>query len=462
MSAAHRFHPTFLREYDARGVVGETLAEDDARALGRAFGTRIVEAGGASVAVGRDGRPSSPALEAALVEGLAATGLEVRAIGPCPTPALYYAVHVLEAGGGVMVTGSHNPPEYNGFKTTLGTAPFYGADLQALGDLAARGAFASGAGRITAEPGVLDAWIARLTEDIAFGRPLSVVWDCGNGATGPAVSRLVRALPGRHEVLFAEVDGRFPNHHPDPTLPENLEHLRAAVARSGADLGVAFDGDGDRIGAVDEAGRIVWGDRLLAILAEDVLRARPGATVIADVKASQALFDRVAELGGAPLMSRTGHAPIKRLMAETGAPLAGEMSGHIFFADRYYGFDDALYAALRLVETVGRRDEPLSAIAARLPETVSTPELRFPCPEERKFAVVERVKAGLAGRRDVEVSEVDGARVRGADGWWLLRASNTQDALVARCESGDEAGLARLKAELAAALRGAGLEPPEL
>jgi phosphomannomutase len=459
MSDAHAFHPTLLREYDIRGVIDDTLFETDARAIGRAFGTRIVEKGGTSVVTGRDGRHSSPAMEQALAEGLASTGLTVHRVGGCATPGLYFAVHHLGTGGGVMVTGSHNPPNYNGFKMMLGTGPFFGVDIQALGPLAAEGGFARGTGKLV-DADIADAYVARLVKDNRTQRPLSVVWDCGNGAAGPATEALCARLPGTHQILFPEVDGDFPNHHPDPTVAKNLETLIETVRRSKADLGIAFDGDGDRIGVVDDQGRILWGDQLLAIWAEDVLAERPGATIIADVKASQVLFDRIAELGGTPEMWRTGHSLIKTRMAETGAPLAGEMSGHIFFKDRYYGFDDALYAAVRLIETLSRRAEPLSVIRDRLPQPVNTPELRFPCSEERKFSAVEDVKRWLAGRPGLEVATVDGVRVKNENGWWLLRASNTQDVLVARCESDTEAGLAALKGDLAEALRAVGLEPP--
>ncbi len=469
MTVGHRFDPTILREYDIRGVVGDTLHAADARAIGRAFATVVAGAGAGAgagtgagrrrVAVGRDGRLSSPEIAGALIDGLTAAGVDVVDIGGCPTPALYFAVHHHAADGGVMVTGSHNPPDYNGFKMMLGTAPFFGADIQRLGAIAAEGRYAEGAGRVERAP-VTAIYVDRLLREVRDGRPLTVVWDCGNGATGPVVTALAEALPGRHRVLYPEVDGTFPNHHPDPTVPETLEGLRAAVAETGAGLGIAFDGDGDRLGVIDETGRVIWGDQLVAIFAEEVLADRPGATVIADVKASQVLFDRIAALGGVPLMWRTGHSLIKTKMAETGAPLAGEMSGHLFFRDRYYGFDDALYAAIRLLSLVAASDRPVSALRDVLPAVVNTPEIRFPCAEDRKFAAVEAVKAALAGRGDVTVNEIDGVRVSSADGWWLLRASNTQDVLVARCEAADEAALERLKDQVRAAVRGAGLDVP--
>ncbi|MDF1791520.1 MAG: phosphomannomutase/phosphoglucomutase [Thalassobaculaceae bacterium] len=460
MADTHRFDPTILREYDVRGVVGGTLSVADARALGRAFGTVVAERGGACVAVGRDGRLSSPEIAAATVDGLTAAGIDVLDVGGCPTPALYFSVHHLGADGGIMITGSHNPPDYNGFKMMLGTAPFFGADIRRLGEIAAAGRFASGRGNAQAVS-VFAPYVARLLKDHRAGRDLTVVWDCGNGATGPVVTALAEALPGLHTVLYPEVDGTFPNHHPDPTVPETLEGLRAAVAEAGADLGIAFDGDGDRIGVVDETGRVIWGDQLLAIYATEVLATHPGATVIADVKASQVLFDRVAELGGVPLMWRTGHSLIKTKMAETGAPLAGEMSGHLFFKDRYYGFDDALYAAVRLLALIGGSAQPVSAWRDALPQVLNTPEIRFPCAEERKFAAIEAVKATVAGRADVTVNDIDGVRVSSADGWWLLRASNTQDVLVARCEAQSAEALERLKQQVRAAIRGVGLEVPD-
>jgi phosphomannomutase len=460
--AGHGFHPTILREYDIRGIVGETLFEDDARAIGRGFATLLGrEGGGRRVCVGRDGRLSSPALEAALVEGLVEGGAEVLRVGRGPTPMLYFAVHHLGADGGIQVTGSHNPPSHNGFKIVLGGKPFYGAAIQELGRIAAAGAFAAaGTGRVTDAP-VFDAYVDRLARDYrGGGRQLSVVWDAGNGAAGPAMAALAARLPGRHELLFAEVDGTFPNHHPDPTVPENLEHLIAAVHAHGAEVGIAFDGDGDRIGVVDGRGRILFGDQIIQILAADVLARHPGRPIIADVKASRALYDEIARLGGEPVMWKTGHSLIKIRMAEIGAPLAGEMSGHIFYADRFYGHDDALYVAVRLLDILARSEETLAERRDRMAEVVNTPELRFDCADERKFEVVRRVKERLAAEPGVEVNDIDGVRVTTADGWWLLRASNTQAVLVARAEAEDEAGLARLKDQIRRNLRAVGVEPP--
>jgi phosphomannomutase len=460
VGSGHVFNPTILREYDVRGVVGETLSEKDARALGRAFASIVSEKGGRSVAVGRDGRLSSPHLEAALVEGLTAGGIDVQRIGLGPTPMLYFAVSTLDVDGGIMVTGSHNPANYNGFKLMLGKKSFFGEDIQRLGRVAAEVAKpAARAGRVETKD-VSDAYVARLLADYDGTHPLHVAWDAGNGATGEVLQRLVAKLAGRHVLLNEMIDGRFPAHHPDPTEPKNLAQLQKMVLDQGCDLGIAFDGDGDRIGVVDGKGRIMWGDQFMVLLAGDVIRARPGATIIADVKASQVLFDEVARMGGKPLMWRTGHSLIKTKMAEIGAPLAGEMSGHIFYADRYYGFDDALYAAIRLLGIVSRGGESLATLRDRMPVVVNTPELRFPCAESRKFAVITEVRDRLK-RAGAEMSDIDGVRVRTPDGWWLLRASNTQDVLVARAEAKDEAGLARLKALLREQLRASAIAPPE-
>lgn len=441
----HQFHPTSLREYDIRGIVGKTLGPDDAHALGRSFGTLARRAGGTRIAVGRDGRESSPLMEAALVRGLAESGVDVVKVGLGPTPMLYFAAAELDVAGGVMITGSHNPADYNGFKMTLGGNAFFGADIQKVGAMAAAGDWEEGEGTVS-EESILDRYVDRLLKGFD-GAAYRIGWDAGNGAAGPATERLTALLPGEHHLLYTQVDGRFPNHHPDPTDEANLADLKALVRDKGLDFGIAFDGDGDRIGAVDGEGRVVWGDQLLAILAEPVLSAVPGATVIADVKASQALFDRVAALGGKPCMWKTGHSLIKSKMRETNAPLAGEMSGHIFFAHDYYGYDDALYAAVRLIRAVTALGGSLTALKDAMPAVVNTPELRFQVDESRKFAVVEEVLGRLAAD-GAEVDRTDGARVNTTDGWWLLRASNTQDVLVARAEAKDQAGLDRLVAQI--------------
>ena len=458
----HQFHPSVLREYDIRGIIGETLGPDDARAIGRGFGTRIARAGGRKVAVGYDGRVSSPILEHALVEGLNACGVDVVRIGLSATPMLYYAAASMEdVDGGIQITGSHNPANYNGFKMVFEGRPFFGPDILDLGQLAARGDWVSGSGSAVSVD-IIDAYVERLLKgldgvDPAVLEALNIAWDCGNGAAGPAVEKLTARLPGKHTLLFTEVDGNFPNHHPDPTEEKNLADLRAAVAAGKLDFGVAFDGDGDRIGAIDGEGRIIWGDQLLMIYAEDLLKMVPGATIIADVKASRALFDRVAELGGKPLMWKTGHSLIKSKMKETGSPLAGEMSGHVFFGHEYYGFDDALFAAIRLFAASARLGKSVTELRGAMPAMINTPELRFQVDETRKFAVIDEVKARLKAE-GAEVNDTDGARVNTPDGWWLLRASNTQDVLVARAESYTEEGLARLMGMIDAQLAASGLE----
>jgi phosphomannomutase len=455
---AHTFHPTLLREYDIRGIVDSTLFVADARAIGHAFGTMVRAEGGRKVCLGYDGRLSSPALAAAASAGLQAAGLEVQLVGMGPTPMMYFAVHHLGADGGMQITGSHNPPDYNGFKMMLGTRPFYGAQIQEIGRIAASGAYAEGAGSETAVD-VFAAYVDRLIADYRGSRPLSVVWDAGNGAAGPAMAALAARLPGRHKCLFADVDGRFPNHHPDPTEPHNLEDLIREVVAGGYELGIGFDGDGDRIGVVDGKGRVVFGDQILQVLAEDVLSRRPGATIIADVKSSQAFFDRIAEFGGRPLMWKTGHSLIKAKMAETGAPLSGEMSGHIFYKDGFYGHDDALYVAIRLLDILARGSRTMTELKDAMPVAFNTPEVRFDCPEERKFGAIAEVKANLAAE-GAEVDATDGVRVKTADGWWLARASNTQAVLVVRAEAGSPEALERLKGEVRRQLGRVGIAAP--
>jgi phosphomannomutase len=458
MGKSHRFHPTVLREYDIRGIVGETLGPDDARAIGRAYGTMLAARGGSRVCVGRDGRLSSPELAEALTEGLVETGMAVQAVGLGPTPMLYFAVHHLDADGGIQVTGSHNPPSHNGFKMMLGKGSLFGDAIQQLGALAAAGRTAEGQGGVEAVD-VFDAYVDRLAGDFRGSRPVDAVWDAGNGATGPAMRALSARLPGRHTCLFAEVDGRFPNHHPDPTVAENLVDLIREVRAGGFEAGIGFDGDGDRIGVVDGRGRIVWGDQILLILAGEILGRLPGSTIISDVKASQILFDEIARLGGVPLMWKTGHSLIKAKMAEIGSPLSGEMSGHIFYKDRFYGHDDALYVAVRLLSILAAGDRTLADLRDALPPSFTTPEVRFDCDEALKFRAIERVKANLAAE-GANFNGIDGVRVLEADGWWLLRASNTQAVIVARAESGSEAGLDRLKERVRTQLRRVGVEPP--
>ena len=453
------FHPSILREYDIRGIVGQTLFPADAYRIGLGFAEL---AGRGKVVIGRDGRLSSPELVDALAGGLTAGGAEVIDVGLGPTPMLYFASHHLAADGAVMVTGSHNPPDHNGFKMMMKNKSFFGADIQKLGKMMA--AMSTPASLSPKQPvrkhSVAEDYVGRLLRDFRKGRDLTVVWDPGNGATGEVVAAVTKRLPGRHILINEAIDGNFPAHHPDPTDPHTLVQLMQLVAAEKADLGVAFDGDGDRIGLIDGKGRILWGDQILVLLAEEVLRDLPGSVVMADVKASQALFDQVAALGGKPLMWKTGHSLIKNKMAETGAPLAGEMSGHIFIAHKYYGFDDAVYAALRLLSIIGGwSDKSLADRYDAMPKLLNTPELRFDCPDDAKFAAIEKVRGQLQASKG-DVNALDGVRVSYPDGWWLLRASNTQAVLVARCEGANAEALARLKAELAGHLAQAGVPIP--
>lgn len=459
---SHQFHSTVLREYDIRGIIGETLGEADAYAIGRGFATLLGRAGGSKIAVGYDGRTSSPMLEEALVRGINDAGLDAVRIGLGPTPMLYYAEASAEdVQGGIQITGSHNPANYNGFKMVFMGRPFFGDDIQQLGRMAAIGDWSTGHGGHERRE-VLHAYVERMIEGLAgidrnAFAALRIGWDAGNGAAGPALELLTQNLPGEHHLLFTEVDGTFPNHHPDPTEEKNLADLKALVADKQLDFGIAFDGDGDRIGAIDGLGRVIWGDQLLMIYAEDLLRMEPGSAIIADVKASRALFERVSQLGGRPLMWKTGHSLIKSKMKEIGAPLAGEMSGHVFFAHQYYGFDDALYAAIRLIAASARLGKSVTDLRGAMPQLVNTPELRFQVDESRKFAVIDEVKARLS-TAGADVDATDGVRVSTADGWWLLRASNTQDVLVARAESADQAGLDRLMEQIDAQLAASGLK----
>ena len=455
---SHIFDRTILREYDVRGVVGKTLNEEDAYALGRAYASLALEEGARSVAVGRDGRTHSPDLEGELIRGLIESGLNVLRIGVGPSPMLYFAVATLGVQGGIQVTGSHNPAEYNGFKMLLNGRSVFGLEIQNLGRRAADGDWTDGHGSVE-QVDVLDAYVERLVQGFQGGT-FRVGWDAGNGAGGPALEKLIARLPGEHHAIHTTVDGRFPNHHPDPTVEANLADLKALVAEKKLDFGIAFDGDADRIGAVDANGRVVWGDQLLMILAEPVLKEQPGATIIADVKASQILFDHIAKLGGQPLMWKTGHSLIKAKMKETCAPLAGEMSGHIFFKHRWYGFDDALYAAVRLIEAVAQSGKSLTEIMGEMPKSIATPELRFAVDESRKFAVISEVLQRLTAI-GAKVDATDGARVMTDDGWWLLRASNTQDVLVARAEAKDDEGMKRLMAQIDDQLAQSGVERVE-
>ncbi len=454
----HSFHPSFLREYDARGVVGETLTEKDAYFLGRSFGTLIRRDGGNSISVGRDGRHSSPAMEASLTKGLAETGLKVIKVGLCPTPMTYYSVYELNTDGCIMVTGSHNPPEYNGFKMMLGEKTIYGDEIAYLGKLASSGDFESGEGSIE-EVHIKNDYIDRILQEMPdIG--LSVGWDPANGSAGEVTQEVIKRLGGKHFIINGEIDGDFPDHPADPTVEANLVSLKKLVLDNGLDLGIGFDGDGDRIGVIDKHGGIIWGDQLLAILAKEVLEDQPGAPIIADVKSSQALFEEIARLGGEPVMWKTGHSLVKARMKEINSPLAGEMSGHVFFKHKYYGFDDAIYAALRLLSIVAKNGGDIAKLRDNLPQMVNTPEIRINCSEEEKFQIIQNIKKRLE-EENANINDIDGVRVSTKDGWWLLRASNTQPVLVARCEASSQEGLDNLVNELKDQLKRSNLELSE-
>jgi len=428
--------PKVFREYDIRGVADRDLTDELAQALGRALATFLADGGGRpTVATCRDCRLSSDRLHAALVDGLMASGAEVIDVGVGPSPLLYFSAHHLATDGAVMVTGSHNPPEDNGFKMMRGKATLFGDDIQALRRIIAEESFANGTGS-RSEHDPRQAYVAAVKKGsrLAPGQVGRIVVDAGNGAAGPLALRTFEALGIEVEPLYCDMDGRFPNHHPDPTVEDNLAALRAKVAELSAPLGIAYDGDGDRIGVVDDQGDVIWGDKLMVLFSRDVLAEHPGAAVIGEVKCSQTLYDDIADKGGRPIVNKTGHSLIKKRMKDEGALLAGEMSGHIFFADRYFGFDDAIYASARLVELVGKRGRSPRELLADLPPTFVTPELRVSCADEIKFDVVAQVLDRF--RTSHDVLDVDGARIDFGDGaWGLCRASNTGPVLVLRFEA---------------------------
>lgn len=454
---SHDFNPTILRAYDIRGIFGQTLRVDDAFAIGLAFTAIQQERGhGTRVAVGRDGRLSSPKLSAALIDGLRQGGGDVLDIGCGPTPMLYFAAHELGTGGAIQVTGSHNPPTHNGFKMVMGGQSFFGDDILALGAASRNGVPRRDGGRVE-QADVQSSYVDRLAAG-ARASGLSVIWDCGNGASGPVTEALVGKLDGNHRVLFAEIDGTFPNHHPNPVDPETLDLLRAEVASVKADLGIGFDGDGDRIGVIDAKGRQVPGDFLTAYLAQDIAERHRGAPIILDVKSSEAALRLISSSGGAAEIWKTGHSHMKRRMKEVGAPLAGEMSGHIFIGDGYLGFDDAIYAAARVISQMVETGQSITAFMDALPPQHATPELRIECDDTLKFDTMGRIHNHVLDHHQSEnVNGIDGVRVRSAAGWWLIRASNTEAALVARAESDSAKGLETLIDELESTLKAAGL-----
>ena len=455
-----------FREYDIRGIVDKDFDLNDVEKMGLGFGTYLSKHGGKTAVAARDCRLSSPGIRDALVKGMVAAGVRVIDLGTCPTPLLYFGIRRLKADGGVMITASHNPPEYNGFKVCLGPDTIYGEGIQDFRRLVEKGEFIKGKG--SAEPyEIIGPYTDYLVNHISLKRPVRLAVDAGNGTAGVVAGPILKKVGCETIELFFEMDGRFPNHEPDPTIPENMSTLIDTVLKHDLEMGIGFDGDGDRIGVVDEKGRIIWGDMLMAVFAREILKDHPGATFIGEVKCSQNMYDHIKAHGGNPIMWKTGHSLIKQKLKEEKALLAGEMSGHMFFADRYFGYDDAIYAACRLVELAASRSEPLSGFLADLPKTYNTPEIRVECPEDQKFKVVDKVKAMLG--KDTEIIDIDGVRMVFPDGWGLVRASNTSPVLVLRFEAQSQPRLkeiqeylqgviAKAKAEVAATAADRGLK----
>ncbi len=459
----HKFHPSILRAYDIRGIYNKTLFDKDAHFLGKSFAKFLFEQGLSKVSLAYDGRASSITLKNNLINGLIESGIKVIEVGLGPTPMLYFSIYHLSVDAGIMITGSHNPPEHNGFKIMLKDRPFFGDDILNLAKIAENGDFVFGNGSLSKQI-IVDNYVARIASDSVFdsesgivdelddffedeGKQLRIAWDSGNGVGGEVMKKLAVKIKSKDFLLYDEIDGSFPNHHPDPSDEKNLVDLRKAVLENNCHLGIAFDGDGDRIGIIDDEGEILWGDQLMVLYARDLLLNHPGATIIADVKASDVLFSEIAKAGGKPLMWKTGHSLIKAKMKETKALLAGEMSGHIFFADKYYGYDDAFYAAVRIINIIQISNRKLSDLRKSIPQTFSTPEFRIDCPDDKKFQIIETLKNQLVND-GISFDDVDGVRIRNADGWWLLRASNTQAVLVARCEGRSAKSLENLKKDL--------------
>ncbi len=429
-------NPDIFREYDIRGVADRDLTDDVAACIGKAFGTYAQSFGKKQVVLGRDCRLSSPRLHKVLLDAMLSTGLNVVDIGICPTPVFYFSLFHLEKEGGMHITGSHNPPDQNGFKVCIGKSTIFGEEIQKLRLVCEKGRFAGSRGTVS-DYDIIPEYQKFVTENIKVERPLRVILDAGNGTAGPVAPKLIRDLGCEVEEMYCEMDGSFPNHHPDPTVPKYIEEIMGRVKKEGYDCGIAYDGDADRLGIIDDKGNILWGDQLLILFAREILSRKPGSVVISEVKSSKALFDDIAKHGGKPIMWKTGHSLIKQKMKETNAAVSGEMSGHIFFADRYFGYDDAIYSSCRLLEILAKSQKPLSTMLSDVPKMYSTPEIRMECPEEIKFKVVEEITRYFK-ENDYDVVDVDGARVTFEDGWGLVRASNTQPVLVLRFEATSE------------------------
>lgn len=434
-----------FREYDIRGMADTELTDEIARGLGKAFGTYILKEGKKKIGVGHDLRKSSDRIVKALSEGLASTGLEVIVYGLIPTPLLYFSVSYYNLDAGISITGSHNPPEYNGFKLHLSDRPFYGKDIQTLKDMMINESFTEGEGKLIHEGNekIIKDYVAHVLSIVKTKKKLKVVVDAGHAMGCLAAPEMIKEMGHELIELYTNLDSNFPDHHPDPSEPENLEDLQKKVLETGADIGIAFDGDADRIGVVDEKGNVIYGDRILLMYARALLKKKPGSTIIGDVKCSQFVYDDIEARGGNAIMWKTGHSLIKAKMKETNAALAGEMSGHVFFKDRWFGFDDAIYSAARMLEILDEDDRPVSEMLADIPQLVSTPELRVDCPDDVKFEVVKQAVEKF--KADYKVVDTDGARIIFEDGWGLVRASNTQPVLVMRFEASSEARLKEIR-----------------
>ena len=425
-------NPRIFREYDIRGLVDKDLTDEVVRLIGLGFATCLSRQGKRRVAVGRDGRLSSPRFRDSLVQGMVKGGLEVIDVGVCPTPVFYFSLFHLDRDGGIMITGSHNPPEFNGFKVCVGKETIHGEQIQNLRQIIESENFVEGQGSVSFQE-MIPIYQNFVLKNIHLKRKLKVVVDSGNGTAGAVAPKILRDLGCELTELYSEVDGRFPNHHPDPTIPENMKDLIAKVKETGAEVGIGYDGDADRIGAVDHLGNIIWGDQLMILFSRQILSQHPGATIVSEVKCSQNLYDDIAKNGGRGIMGRAGHSLLKSRMKEEKALLGGEMSGHMFFADRYFGYDDAIYASCRLLEILSQSEKRIPDLLSDVPKTFNTPEIRVDCPDDRKFDLVERVKESF--RKEYPIVDVDGVRVLFPDGWGLVRASNTQPALVLRFEA---------------------------
>ena len=436
-------NPNLFREYDIRGRVPEELNQETAYRLGQCFGAYYRDFGAKRISLGRDCRLSSPELRLGVLEGMMDAGMDVKDLGMVPTPLLYFSLHHLHVDGGIQITGSHNPPEYNGFKICLGKTTIYGEEIQKLRRIGESGSFPKGKGSVETRE-VIRPYREEVLKRIRCGQKArKVVLDAGNGVAGLVAPELYARMGVEVEELFCEPDGLFPNHHPDPTLPENLRHLVQRVSDTSADLGIAFDGDADRIGVVDRKGKVLWGDQLMILFSRDLLKRHPGAKIIGEVKCSQVLYDDIRKNGGVPIMWKAGHSLIKAKMKEEGALLAGEMSGHLFFAERYFGYDDAIYAGARLLEILTSENRELDELLAGVPSLVSTPEIRMDCPDDEKFQIVSDLTSEF--KKEYQVIDVDGARVAFENGWGLIRASNTQPVLVLRFEAEDQKTLQEIQ-----------------